>query len=176
MLKGTRTVKFRSLLILATMLATTAHFVRAEGKFFFSDRNDSDYVRVKSKRGSDLFVFDRCSGDEPCASIGKKDGYTLEEIRIPLFKLMAKRELGSLTSVEARDLDTLQEIIDGIEQPNVNFQVRTYSHHFKISVDQFSRVVDDRINASIAEDAAPAPDPSTVPAPAQALVKTSRSS
>jgi hypothetical protein len=136
----------RFFLILGVLALTTTHWVSANGKFVFSDRSDSDFVEVRKVSSTPFkFKFARCRTDGNCVQFGKKQGYTLEDVRIPVFKLMDKRETGHLSSAESRDLETLLDIIRGIESPRLNYPRTGYSYEFKGSAEQFVRVVDDRI-------------------------------
>jgi hypothetical protein len=141
-----RTFKFG--LIVCALAVTASHLVLANGKFFFSDRNDSDYVAVtKIAEHPFRFRFSRCHVDGNCVVFGKKKGYMLEDVRIQVFKLERKRETGRLSTAELRDLETLQEIIHGIESPHLGPPGQGYSHSFKVSAEQFVKVVNERLGA-----------------------------
>ena len=134
-------------IIVCTLAITTTHLVSANGKFVFSDRSDPDFIQVRKISSSPFkFKFARCHAEGSCIDIGKKQGYTLEDVRIPVFKLMDKRETGHLSSAESRDLETLLDIIRGIESPRLTYPRSGYSYDFKGSVDQFVRVVDERLS------------------------------
>jgi hypothetical protein len=138
--------RFRLWVILCALVGTATHFVLADGKFVFSDRSDSDYVRVRKISATPFkFKFARCHAEGGCVDFGKKQGYTPEDVRIPIFKLMEKRETGHLSSAESRDLETLQDIILGIESPRLHYPKSGYTHEFKGSAEQFVRVVDERL-------------------------------
>jgi hypothetical protein len=141
--------KLRMMLILCALVATTTHMVSANGRFLFSDRSDAEYVEVRKVSSAPFkFRFARCRSEGNCTVFGKKDGYALEDVRIPVFKLLDKREAGKLSSSESRDLETLQDIIRGIESPRLHYPKSGYSHEFKGNVDQFVRVVDERLSSS----------------------------
>jgi hypothetical protein len=136
----------RFAIILCAMAATTTHMVLANGRFVFSDRSDADFVEVRKISATPFkFKFARCRAEGSCTGFGKKQGYTLEDVRIPVFKLMDKRETGHLSSAESRDLETLLEIIRGIESPRLQYPRKGYTYDFKGSAGQFIRVVDERL-------------------------------
>lgn len=136
-------------IIFCTLAITTTHLVSANGRFVFSDRNDSDYVEVRKISSSPFkFRFARCHSEGgSCVDFGKKQGYTLEDVRMPVFKLMDKRESGKLSSADSHDLDTLLEIIRGIESPRLNYPRTGYSYEFKGSAEHFIRVINERLGS-----------------------------
>jgi hypothetical protein len=138
---------FRFSIILGVVALTTTHWVSANGKFVFSDRSDADFVEVRKVSATPFkFKFARCHAEGSCVEFGKKQGYALEDVRIPVFKLMNKRETGHLSSAESRDLEVLNDIIRGIESPHVSYpRTGYYSYAIKGSAEQFVRVVDERI-------------------------------
>lgn len=137
---------FRFSIIVCTLAITTTHLVSANGRFVFSDRSDSDFIQVHKISSTPFkFKFARCHAEGNCVDIGKKQGYTLEDVRIPVFKLMDKRETGHLSSAESRELEILLDVIRGIESPRLNYPRTGYTFEFKGSVEQFVRVVDERL-------------------------------
>ncbi len=133
-------------IILCSLAITTTHLVSANGRFVFSSSSNSDYIEVHKISATPFkFKFLRCHPEGKCVDLGKKQGYTPEDVRIPIFKLLNKREAGHLSSSESRELETLNDIIRGIESPRLTFPGTGYSYEFKGSADQFARVVDDRL-------------------------------
>lgn len=139
-------VQFRDWIIFSFAIATAAHFVRADVKFLFPAHAGHEFVKVALIEGDTAkFKFLKCHGESSCGVIGSKEGYTVEDIRIPIFKLTDRRDSGELTTQESHDLEILQEIIDGIEQPRPMAPRPGYSYAFKITPDQFVKVMERRL-------------------------------
>lgn len=139
-------IQFRDWIIFSFTIATAAHFVHADVRFLFPGHTDRDFVKVSLIEGDTAkFKFLKCKSDSKCGVIGNKEGYTVEDIRIPIFKLTDRRDTGELTTEESHDLEVLQEIIDGIEQPRPMAPRPGFSYAFKISSDQFVKVMERRL-------------------------------
>ncbi len=112
--------KARSILMLAAALATVAPFVRADVQLLFDQRQQ--YILI-SKSGilPERFTFKICKNNRYfCGSLGKRAGYTLEDIRMHYLALSERRVDPGLTPREAQQLEDLGELIEAIEQPVIH--------------------------------------------------------
>lgn len=150
---------YRLVLLFLALALTAGHLVRAsEVKFLFSDRSDNEYVKVTTiQKTPARFRLSRCvekamrfetgvTTEPVCTPFGKKEGYSVEEIRTRAYRLSDKRIVHGLTQTETRTVDTLLDLVDGIERPRIHFENRSFTYNVKGNVDQFVQTVEKHLN------------------------------
>jgi hypothetical protein len=141
---------WRIAVVISALIITATHWGRADVKLMFSDRahnGTEEYVQlIKTETDPIRFKMSRC-GSSGCATFGNKKGYSIDEIQERAYELQGRREDGQLSTVEAHQLDTLFDLVEGIESPKIvwkNRRVATYN--VKGSVDQFVKTIEEQLN------------------------------
>jgi hypothetical protein len=140
---------WRIAVVISALIITATHWGRADVKFLFSDRahnGSEEYVQLIKTEGDPMrFRMSRC-GASGCATFGNKKGYSIDEIQERSYQLLEQRDEGRLSTAEARQLDMLLDLVEGIESPKIHWKNRRVAtYNVKGSVDQFVKTIEEQL-------------------------------